>query len=411
MIDYQILERYMPSIAVFPQSFTRQTDVLEPLIGILDAPLTIDDDIVVSVATEHNIDSRKLVSALHEKPSVFNQFTLEKERHVNLMKIEIATRLLQSSQGVYVGYHTMLIPRKITHILKILLADEKSVRVAQAISEGYSEKEAKKLVRQSDISSYIWTDFLFKKEAIDRSLYDIILPVSRQSPDNNIKFILENFRKTSVLETEESKQAVKDMLLAARVERALLQKGHTMGVTAEAGNVTLEVNKSVLNFSWLVGSLTPIAQSVEGVNRVEVIMGKEYDLSVYRSQRFELPSKVLLVDDERELIQTLSERLINRDVGTYAVFDGQQALDIVEDDKPEIMVLDLRMPGIDGIEVLRRTKQRHPEIEVIILTGHGTEDDRKICMDLGAYAYLQKPVDLDELSRVLLEAHAKIGHT
>ena len=400
----------MPSISLFYQTFTMQNDILQQLSATLNMPLITDDDIIASIAAEHGIEPDKIQHSLYEKTSVFNQFTLEKERHVNLMKIEIASRLRASSQYIFSGFHSLLIPKGVTHVLKVLLADEKALRVAQAISEGHSEKEAKKVVRQSDISSYVWTDFLFHKEAIDRSLYDMILPVSKQPLDKTVKIILENFRKTSVLETDESKQAVEDMFLAAKVEYALLQKGHKMEVIADKGDITLEVNKSVFNFSWLANALMPIAQDVPGVKNVEVVRGREYDTSVYRSQRFELPSKVLLVDDERELIQTLSERLINRDVGTYAVFDGQQALDIIDDDKPEIMVLDLKMPGIDGIEVLRRTKQNNPEIEVIILTGHGTEDDRKTCMALGAYAYLQKPVDLDELSRVLLEAHTKISH-
>ena len=63
---------------------------------------------------------------------------------------------------------------------------------------------------------------------------------------------------------------------------------------------------------------------------------------------------------------------------------------------------------MDGIEVLRRSKQKNPEIEIIILTGHGTEDDRKLCMELGAFAYLQKPVDLEDLSHTIQEAHAKV---
>ena len=170
----------------------------------------------------------------------------------------------------------------------------------------------------------------------------------------------------------------------------------------------LEVNKSVFNFSGLSGELKKVAEGVPGIKNIEVVKGREYETSVYRGQRFELPSKVLLVDDEKELVQTLSERLINRDVGTYAVFDGKQALDLIDDDKPEIMVLDLRMPGIDGIEVLRRAKQKNPEIEIIILTGHGTEDDRKLCMELGAFAYLQKPVDLEDLSHTIQEAHEKV---
>jgi DNA-binding NtrC family response regulator len=72
------------------------------------------------------------------------------------------------------------------------------------------------------------------------------------------------------------------------------------------------------------------------------------------------------------------------------------------------MILDLRMPGIDGIEVLRRVKDTQPDIEVIILTGHGSEADKATCMKLGAFAYLQKPVDIDELSQTIRKANEKI---
>jgi DNA-binding response OmpR family regulator len=121
-----------------------------------------------------------------------------------------------------------------------------------------------------------------------------------------------------------------------------------------------------------------------------------------------VPSKVLLVDDEREFVQTLSERLMMRDMGSAVVYDGESALNLVRDDEPEVMILDLKMPGIDGIEVLRRVKGEHPDIEVIILTGHGSEADRKVCMDLGAFAYLHKPVDIDVLSETLKAANEKI---
>ena len=398
----------MPSIALFSQTFTTQDQILEGLAAAMKCYVVTDDHIITNVAAEHSIDEKKIRQSLYEKTSVFNQFTLERERHVNLLKIEVASRLAKSSQCIFAGFHALLIPRKVTHILKVLVANEKSQRIVQAMAEGLSEKEAKRKIKQNDVSAYSWTDFLFRKEAIDRSLYDMILPVSNQSLEKSIKLIIDNCHKTSVLETEESKQAVADMMLEAMVEKNLLQKGHKVEVTADQGNIMLEVNKSVFNFNGLAGELKKITEGVDGVKNIEVIRGREYETSVYRGQRFELPSKVLLVDDEKELVQTLSERLISRDVGSYAVFDGKQALDLIDDDKPEIMVLDLRMPGLDGIEVLRRSKQKNPEIEIIILTGHGTEDDRKLCMELGAFAYLQKPVDLEDLSHTIQEAHAKV---
>jgi DNA-binding response OmpR family regulator len=72
------------------------------------------------------------------------------------------------------------------------------------------------------------------------------------------------------------------------------------------------------------------------------------------------------------------------------------------------MILDLKMPGIDGIEVLKRVKQTRPEIEVIILTGHGSEQDRATCLELGAFAYLQKPVDIELLTTTLKKANEQM---
>ena len=118
--------------------------------------------------------------------------------------------------------------------------------------------------------------------------------------------------------------------------------------------------------------------------------------------------RVLLVDDEREFVQTLSERLQMRDMGSAVAYDGESALTLVKEDEPEVIIIDLKMPDIDGIEVLKKVKKQRPEIEVIVLTGHGSEEDRKLCMELGAFDYLQKPVDINHLSQVLKDAYAKI---
>jgi len=100
--------------------------------------------------------------------------------------------------------------------------------------------------------------------------------------------------------------------------------------------------------------------------------------------------------------------LIMRDMGSAVAYDGESALNMVAEEEPEVMILDLKMPGIDGIEVLRKVKATRPDIEVIILTGHGSEADRKVCMELGAFAYLQKPVDIDVLSNTLKKANEKV---
>lgn len=119
---------------------------------------------------------------------------------------------------------------------------------------------------------------------------------------------------------------------------------------------------------------------------------------------------VLLVDDEEEFIKSLSERLQLRDIEANTAFAGEPALEMVADAAPDVMVLDLRMPGIGGLEVLRRIKKTHPQVPVIILTGHGSEKDEAAAMQLGAFAYLQKPVQIDDLLAQMRRAHGLRVH-
>ena len=115
--------------------------------------------------------------------------------------------------------------------------------------------------------------------------------------------------------------------------------------------------------------------------------------------------KVMLVDDEEEFVTTLSDRIQRRDFSSSVAFTGEQALQIVDDQVPDVMILDLKMPGIGGMEVLRRVKKAYPKVQVIILTGHGSEKDKKEALSLGAFSYLQKPVQIDELARQIINAH------
>ncbi len=115
--------------------------------------------------------------------------------------------------------------------------------------------------------------------------------------------------------------------------------------------------------------------------------------------------KILLVDDEEEFVKSLAERLSIRDLGPDIVFNGEQALSFVQVQEPDVMVLDLRMPGISGMEVLSQIRKKHPDIQVIILTGHGSKHDENQALRLGAFDYLEKPVDIDKLVLKMRKAY------
>jgi DNA-binding NtrC family response regulator len=117
--------------------------------------------------------------------------------------------------------------------------------------------------------------------------------------------------------------------------------------------------------------------------------------------------KILLVDDEEEFVKSLAERLRIRNLDADTAFNGEQALSFVELQEPDVMVLDLRMPGIGGMEVLSQIKKNHPDIQVIILTGHGNKDHEDQALRLGAFGYLEKPVDIDKLVESMKQAYER----
>src|SRR3990172_1798595 len=114
--------------------------------------------------------------------------------------------------------------------------------------------------------------------------------------------------------------------------------------------------------------------------------------------------KVLLVDDEVDFVDTLAQRLRMRELLVDTVYDGEQALSFIKKVEPDVIVLDLKMPGLHGIEVLREIKGSSPQIQVIILTGHGTEKDEDEARKLGGFDFLRKPADIDLLVAKIKEA-------
>jgi len=116
--------------------------------------------------------------------------------------------------------------------------------------------------------------------------------------------------------------------------------------------------------------------------------------------------KVLLVDDEEEFIETLAERMRTRGMVVSTTNSGANALEMVDDENYDVVVLDLKMPGIDGLEALKRIKRRRPEIQVVLLTGHATVEKGVEAMKEGALEFLEKPVDLASLTEAILKAKA-----
>ena len=114
--------------------------------------------------------------------------------------------------------------------------------------------------------------------------------------------------------------------------------------------------------------------------------------------------RVLIVDDEEELVSALVERLNLRGFLAYGVTDGSAALAHLSKQPCDVVLLDVKMPGLGGLEVIRRIKADDSHVEVVLLTGHGSVKSVEEGMALGAFDYLMKPVKIDNLVRILTAA-------
>jgi CheY-like chemotaxis protein len=375
---------------------------------------TLSDEDIVSAA--HNLSGmavEKIRRAFSAKTSLFNKFTHEKEVSIAYLRLALANVMTHDNLIVN-GFAVHLIPAAISHLLRVALIADMDYRLAVAAETvGLAEKEAIRRFRNHDENCAAWVDFLYHKTVAcwDPRLYDLFIPMHKTTAEQASALIEENILKNVVRTTAASRQAVDDFRLAAQVEVTLVGEGHNVEVNAHNGAVTLNIHKRVLLPHRLEDELKSIASKVYGVESVTVQAGRDdHQAAIYRKHDSSLPDRVLLVDDERELAQTLSERLQFRDMGSAVVYDGESALKIVKEDDPEVMIIDLKMPGINGLEVLRKVKQIRPEIEVIILTGQGSAADEEQCRRLGAFDYLQKPVDIEKLSDLIKDAHMRIHH-
>jgi DNA-binding response OmpR family regulator len=117
--------------------------------------------------------------------------------------------------------------------------------------------------------------------------------------------------------------------------------------------------------------------------------------------------KVLIVDDEKKIADALAERLGLRGFYATPVYDGTSALSLLRRDNFDGIILDLRLPDIDGIDILRQTKEEFPDMRVVILSGHGNEQDFKTCLELGAIACFHKPAKIFKLAEALADRRIK----
>ena len=392
--------------------FADSEKIIKMIARQLNCKIITDEHIIEKTHHEYSIKLTSLQKVTATKQIVFNDFTHEKEKCIAALKKTLAG-FIQEGNCIFHGLMGHLIPKEVTHIMKILIIAEKKQRIQNAMSNNnLSEKEATKEIYNSDKLAFLWTSFLFQKKAWDNSLYDIIIPSKTLDVEESVNLVSKHLKKPPFNDEELIELETLDFKLASEVESALSEIGQGLLIKSKNSNIDVTIDKKVMMLTKFQQKIVQTAQTIKGVKSVETKIGKNYYKgNIVRNYEFETPLRVLLVDDEKEFVQTLSHRLRMRQFASEIAYNGQEALDFTDREDTEVILLDLKMPGIDGIEVLKKIKKSKPHIEVIILTGHGSEQDRKICMESGAFAYLHKPADIEIITETMKKAYEKIEAT
>lgn len=390
--------------------YSNSEEVVSILADQLGCSVVSDQDIIDTTVAVQGLKIKSLLKTIESKNIPFNDFTFEKEKAVAALKKTIAEYVLKGD-CIFHGNLGHLIPSYVSHVLKALIITDKEHRLQNGLARtSLSEEDIRKQISESDKVAILWTNYLFEKKAWDPTLYDMVEPTDKLTPHEIAEMIIDASEKVGRMPEGAIADTCNDFVMAAIIESEIFRYSDYCTVSVKKGDVEITIEKNVTMLSRLKRKLTEMVSGISGVGNVDIRLGVNYyNTSVTRKYEFETPTRILLVDDEKEFVHTLSERLRMRQIETDVVYSGQEALDYTAEGNTEVMVLDLKMPGVDGYEVLKKVKSENPDTEVIILTGHGSEKDRQKCLELGAFAYLQKPADIEKLTTAMKEAYEKIN--
>lgn len=400
----------MSVVSIFSGVYCMGRQVAQAVAQGLACPLLDDNALLAQVDWRPALPETRWPGAIFDDLALFQRFPRERDRLLGRLRMAMAS-LLARENMVYLGHGSHLIPPTVGHVLSVCLIADGPSRLARAMQgEGLDLQEAALSMGRADDQAMAWVAQVQGREAWSSGIYDILVPMDKEDLEGTVALILEHARSVLLMPTRDSQQAVADFALAAAVETALADQGLPGGdllVEVEGGRVVIAGRGGAVLTGPQERDIREAAGRVPGVDP-ELLQVRPGRRPQEEDAPPPMPSRVFLVDDEQEFVQTLSERLRMRQISSVVAYDGHQALRLARENEPDVMVLDLKMPGMDGIEVLRRIKRDHPAVEVIILTGHGSREDQDMCLKLGAFAFLKKPVDMETLQRTMGQACLKI---
>lgn len=395
----------MQIISIVSPLGCNETILISKLSQINSFKIVEDGYIISRIYNDFGIPERKIRKYIFEPGDFLRLDKLRKQQYIALFKMYLGKSLLDGNI-IFNGFGTYLLPKSAKAILRLCFGGDIHFRIGTYARYNRLPIEiAEKKVKEFDRQLLYFTKTYLNKSPFDPELFDANIDVAKYSSDEIINKIIELLHSLTTSNIADTKKIIQDFIIENRILAIFLGEREDIDVTFKDGILTLLLKKQKIRKENYFEYLKSIVPKIPEIEEVKISYSKEINIGVPMRINFIGERKVLLVDDEVEFVDTLSQRLQNREFRTSVAYSGEEALQVIESETPDVIILDLKMPGIDGLEVLRQVKQKEPKTEVIILTGHGSQKEREISLQLGAFAYLEKPVDINLLSQKLKEAY------
>jgi len=192
----------MWSIALFPCSYTNGATIIGELIRSLRLPVYTDEMLFSEVSDQFGISAKRLNKITFDRLPTLHRYLIKKEKYINCLKCSLCAQLRSHPKNrLHYGLHTSLLDSQNDQVLKVLVFDDEESRVTRATQqEGFTKKTAREYIRRHDEKVSLWTNFLFQKEAYDRSLYDVVIDLNNSHLLDIANDIIAYFRVTANLE-------------------------------------------------------------------------------------------------------------------------------------------------------------------------------------------------------------------
>ncbi len=381
----------MTIVSIFSSSYCNGEDVARGLAHELGYRHIDDDHLLAQVAAERSIPIERLVDTLR------GGLWGSRSKHLAYLRLAVAEAVMDGNAVLH-GFSGHLLHKGLPETFKTIVSADRDYRVLTAMRmNDVGEARARESVIGDDMADVQWAQHLFDLGPWDERLYDRVIARESTSVEEAVRALAELVRQRAKEQSGNGEKKAVDFLLAARVHAFLAERSYDVEVTSLDGCVTIVSRKRWTQLERLEAQEENLARTIAGLRSIQIRAAD----STKTPDTAEPPVRLLIADDERDFTHTLARRLEARGFSTAVAYDGEDALMYMDTKEPSAMVLDLKLHDIDGIEVLRRTRKNHPDVPVVILTGHGSDIEEALVLELGAFAYLHKPTDIELMVRAI----------